>query len=722
MGFAQLAADAGALGVGAALGGNGGGTGAGGREALLVLLEGGGQCCQSAGLPFDRDRLLLAAGRERSVVLVVLLQDLLEPGGFGLLGGDGLHRGGRLVLGGLGVLDAQPAGELESLLVLAAGQGEALAGALVGGISDASLLLGGLDRLRVDVVGPGLGGFGVSGGTADGAWVPLGETVGQLGGQPGIAAPALLGLVNGGAVGRIPGRGGGGLGGGHVRGQAGGGAGLLEAPGRLGGGGPGVGEPLGTLACGVTLGDQAGAGLGPGGDLLIELGQSRALLLEGRATGGQGFFTIRQALLELDECGQGAGPGGRLLDRVGQVLERVGTFGELDQLRVGLAVPLELGEASLLPVGLGAAGLVAAGDRAGDGLGETVAVQAGAGGCGVLRLCGQPCGELVELTAAVDALQPDRGRIGRGAGLALAGAGGLRAGGGLLGGSGGLVADLLEAVGELVEAPVLGVTLESGTHLFVLEGAGFEEAGQRPVERRGGGVDLLRGIAAHLLELLLDVFVDLGAEDSLQHALPLPGAGTQEAGELVLGQQHGLGELGAREAHGSGDLAPHLVEAAGDRSEPGALAGGVLERLGDQVRAAQAPQQRLGLLLDERVAAAGGAPLARPEVLRGAQHPVETVAGLEDQVDQALGPGIGELGADPVPAGAVPGHAAVQRVHDRIQDGGFPRSRRPFEQEHAAGAERGEVDLDLVAEGADAAQTQVVEFHEASVLSARTAW
>src|SRR5699024_4152620 len=130
----------------------------------------------------------------------------------------------------------------------------------------------------------------------------------------------------------------------------------------------------------------------------------------------------------------------------------------------------------------------------------------------------------------------------------------------------------------------------------------------------------------------------------------------------------------------------------------------------------------LGLLLDERVAAAGGAPLARPEVLRGAQHPVETVAGLEDQVDQALGPGIGELGADPVPAGAVPGHAAVQRVHDRILDGGFPRSRLPFEQEHAAGAERGEVDMVLVAEGADAAQTQVVEFHEASVLSARTAW
>src|SRR5699024_1612499 len=322
-------------------GGDGGGTGAGGREALLVLLEGGGQCCQSAGLPFDRDRLLLAAGRERSVVLVVLLQDLLEPGGFGLLGGDGLHRGGRLVLGGLGVLDAQPAGELESLLVLAAGQGEALAGALVGGISDASLLLGGLDRLRVDVVGPGLGGFGVSGGTADGAWVPLGETVGQLGGQPGVAAPALLGLVGGGAVRRFPGRGGGGLGGGHVRGagggggcgggagrggggrgggqrrgRAGGGAGRREAPGRLGGGGPGSGEPLGTLACGVTLGDQAGAGRGPGGDLLIELGQSRALLLEGRATGGQGFFTIRQALLELDECGQGAGPGGRLLDRV----------------------------------------------------------------------------------------------------------------------------------------------------------------------------------------------------------------------------------------------------------------------------------------------------------------------------------------------------------------------------------------------------------------------
>src|SRR5699024_320702 len=222
MGFAQLAADAGALGVGAALGGDGGGTGAGGREALLVLLEGGGQCCQSAGLPFDRDRLLLAAGRERSVVLVVLLQDLLEPGGFGLLGGDGLHRGGRLVLGGLGVLDAQPAGELERLLVLAAGQGEVLAGALVGGIG------GALPRLGVDVVGPGLGGFGVSGGTADGAWVPLGETVGQLGGQPGIAAPALLGLVGGGAVGRFPGRGGGGLGGGHVRGQAGGGAGLLE--------------------------------------------------------------------------------------------------------------------------------------------------------------------------------------------------------------------------------------------------------------------------------------------------------------------------------------------------------------------------------------------------------------------------------------------------------------------------------------------------------------
>src|SRR5699024_3188086 len=142
---------------------------------------------------------------------------------------------------------AQPAGELESLLVLAAGQGEVLAGALVGGISDASLLLGGLDRLRVDVVGPGLGGFGVSVGTAEGPWAPLGESVGQLGGQPGIAAPALLGLVGGGAVGRFPGRGGGGLGGVHVRGQAGGGVGLLEAPFHLGGGGPGIGEHIGTL-------------------------------------------------------------------------------------------------------------------------------------------------------------------------------------------------------------------------------------------------------------------------------------------------------------------------------------------------------------------------------------------------------------------------------------------------------------------------------------------
>ena len=576
-------------------------------------------------------------------------------------------------------------------------------------------LLGCLNLLGTDVIRPGLGQIRVRGRAAHRAWIALGESHGELGGQPGVAAATQLRLLltsaSGGRLRLLrcgPRRG-------HLFRETGGGAGLLQPGGGLIGGGLGITETLPGGAGGIPGGDQGSTYLGAGLDLGVEIGEFGAGLLQCGAALLQALLPTGKILLQLDQGTELTGPGGGLLDRGSQRLQRARACSEVGQLGVVLAVAGQSGIPFLLPGLEVGAGLVASGNGPGDGLGDAVVVKAGASGGGGLLLGGEGGGQLVEGAAAVDPLQADGGGLRGAAGLALLRTGRLGSACGFLGGAGRALADLVGLSGELLEAVGAGVALQLGAGVVLLQAGGLDEAGQGLVEAGGGGVDLLGGLAAHLLELLLDVLVDLGAEHALQHGLPVAGAGAQEAGELVLGQQDRLRELGAGEAHGRADLAAHFVQPGGDRREAGTLAGGVGEHLVDQIGGAEAPQQGLGVLLDGALAA-----LLGPVVLGLAQHAVHAVGGLEDQVDDAGRGGLGELGADALPAGTFPGHAAVQGVDHRVQHGGLAGAGGALEQEHAAGTEGGEVDADLVAERPDAPHAQVMQLHEASCPRVRT--
>src|SRR5690606_24537832 len=128
------------------------------------------------------------------------------------------------------------------------------------------------------------------------------------------------------------------------------------------------------------------------------------------------------------------------------------------------------------------------------------------------------------------------------------------------------------------------------------------------------------------------------------------------------------------------------------------------------------PQRGRGLDLGGPLAALLGAlPLGR------APHAVEPRAGLEDEVDEALLPGLGEARADALLARRGARDVPVERVDDRVDDRRLARARGSLEQEQATCAERGEVDLVLAREGADPGEAQAVELHQALLSAAATA-
>ena len=143
-------------------------------------------------------------------------------------------------------------------------------------------------------------------------------------------------------------------------------------------------------------------------------------------------------------------------------------------------------------------------------------------------------------------------------------------------------------------------------------------------------------------------------------------AGAQEAGELVLRQQDGLGELVAAQPTARWIFAAHLVDVGGDRLDAAAAAGGV----GDDPSISRGEP----ILHSTAFAFLGGAGAAHLGALEPglAPHPVEPGGGLEHEVDHARLGGRGVLGADPVRAGGGAGDLPVQGVDDRVEDRDLP--------------------------------------------------
>src|SRR5690606_1222651 len=95
-----------------------------------------------------------------------------------------------------------------------------------------------------------------------------------------------------------------------------------------------------------------------------------------------------------------------------------------------------------------------------------------------------------------------------------------------------------------------------------------------------------------------------------------------------------------------------------------------------------------------------------------APHAVHPRAGLEDEVDEALGLRPGAPGTDAVLARR-PRGVTVQRTDAAVDGRGPAGSRGAFEQEQAARGERREVHLELLGERPDRREAQAVQLHQA---------
>jgi hypothetical protein len=292
-------------------------------------------------------------------------------------------------------------------------------------------------------------------------------------------------------------------------------------------------------------------------------------------------------------------------------------------------------------------------------------------------------------------------------------AGGTRPSGGGLGGHPGHV-DGPGEVGDLHGDEVrhggglLGGGGQQRTGGLVLEACGADEPRHRVLHAVPGVGEPALHLAALVLQPLLHPLVDLGAEDALQQAAPLLGVGTQEAGELALRQHHGLHELRPVQPDHPGQLGTRLVQAGGDDVAHRLVRGAVRH-------GTEPPELHGGLL-----ARAAAAPALDPVVRRGATHPVDAGAGLEDQVDDGLDVLGGEGGAQPVLAGPGAGDLAVEREDDRVDDRGLAGAGGALQQEQPAGGELGEVDLVPAGEGSDGLDGERVQPHQALRSAATT--
>ncbi|CAM5514426.1 hypothetical protein STENM327S_07012 [Streptomyces tendae] len=227
-----------------------------------------------------------------------------------------------------------------------------------------------------------------------------------------------------------------------------------------------------------------------------------------------------------------------------------------------------------------------------------------------------------------------------------------------------------------------------------------------------GGVALADpglGGAAPFGEALLHLGEPAGVEEPSQELAARLRVGSQEAGEVALGQQHDLAELLPAHAEQLRDLLADLLVGAAE----------VLPGAGRRVVLAQ-PGLRL---VDGRALAAELRAL--PGRLPGDLQP----APRDGQLQPHLGAGAdGRVVAAQrhALAAALPGarHRAVQGVADGVQDGGLAGAGGAVQQEQPGGRQLVEVDALRGAEGPEGGDVQPVQPHRATsrtLSSARTA-
>ena len=181
-----------------------------------------------------------------------------------------------------------------------------------------------------------------------------------------------------------------------------------------------------------------------------------------------------------------------------------------------------------------------------------------------------------------------------------------------------------------------------------------------------------------------------GVKEGFEQGLPLLGPGPQHLGELALGQQDHLAELADIQPDQPFHLPAHLGAPAGDRF----------------LLAPDQPEQHpLGRLL-------GGASAAGLQggVGGGALYPIAGPSGGKLQAHARHRRRIGVIRAQGLDA-AIPGHLAIERKAQRIQQKGLAGTRGAVNQEEPLLAEGVEADLHRVGVGAKGLDLEPMGLH-----------